>query len=60
MNQEVPPEPAPLRENEDYYIENGFSVFTAAFHLKRGYCCGNGCRHCPYKNGKSEAENIKR
>jgi len=23
-------------------------VFTAAYHLKRGYCCGNGCRHCPY------------
>ncbi|MES2853673.1 MAG: DUF5522 domain-containing protein, partial [Bacteroidota bacterium] len=18
------------------------------FHLKRGNCCGNGCRHCPY------------
>ncbi|WP_188630837.1 DUF5522 domain-containing protein [Oceanisphaera marina] len=54
MNQESPPtansavEPAPLSETEDYYIENGYSVFTAAFHLKRGYCCGNGCRHCPY------------
>ncbi|MCG9881787.1 MAG: DUF5522 domain-containing protein [Bacteroidia bacterium] len=24
-------------------------VFTEAFHLQRGYCCGNGCRHCPYK-----------
>jgi hypothetical protein len=23
-------------------------VFTAAYHLRRGYCCGNGCRHCPY------------
>ena len=23
-------------------------VFTAAYHLKRGYCCGSGCRHCPY------------
>ncbi|MBP6738459.1 MAG: hypothetical protein KA146_00640 [Leptospiraceae bacterium] len=32
-----------------YYIENGFYVFTEKFHLKRGYCCGNGCRHCPYK-----------
>ncbi|MEZ0130904.1 DUF5522 domain-containing protein, partial [Flavobacterium sp. LBUM151] len=18
------------------------------FHLKRGTCCGNNCRHCPY------------
>ncbi|HRG44891.1 MAG TPA: DUF5522 domain-containing protein [Leptospiraceae bacterium] len=31
-----------------YYIENGFYVFTEKFHLKRGYCCSNGCRHCPY------------
>ncbi|MGO4998099.1 DUF5522 domain-containing protein [Oceanisphaera sp. W20_SRM_FM3] len=58
MNQENPSvakpatEPTPLCEHEDYYIENGYSVFTAVFHLKRGYCCGNGCRHCPYKAGK--------
>lgn len=31
-----------------YYIENGLIVFTAAYHLKRGYCCKSGCRHCPY------------
>jgi hypothetical protein len=23
-------------------------VFTARYHLKRGTCCSNGCRHCPY------------
>ena len=39
------PELAP----EDYYIENGWIVFTAAYHLKRGYCCNSGCRHCPYR-----------
>ncbi|CAA6800759.1 MAG: Unknown protein [uncultured Aureispira sp.] len=39
---------APLVEGQDYYIENGFYVFTALHHQKRGYCCGNGCRHCPY------------
>jgi hypothetical protein len=32
----------------DYYIENGNYVFTKWFHLKRGECCKNGCRHCPY------------
>ena len=32
----------------DYSIENGLLVFTAAYHLKRGFCCGSGCRHCPY------------
>jgi hypothetical protein len=42
-----PPNKEPL-EPEDYYMENGLLVFTAAYHLKRGYCCGSGCRHCPY------------
>ncbi len=41
---------------EDYYLnEQGLMVFTAQYHLKRGYCCGNHCKHCPYgyKNTKS-------
>jgi hypothetical protein len=38
-----------LSKEELYYYENGFLVFKEAFHLQRGYCCGNGCRHCPYK-----------
>jgi len=38
-----------LIEGEDlYYNENGYVVFTEKFHLKKGYCCGNGCKHCPY------------
>jgi hypothetical protein len=37
-----------LIEGEDYYWEGPVMVFTARFHLKRGYCCGNNCRHCPY------------
>ena len=37
-----------LVEGEDYYLENGFYVFTARFLRRRGYCCGSGCRHCPY------------
>ena len=28
--------------------KTGLIVFTAAYHLKRGYCCGSGCRHCPF------------
>jgi hypothetical protein len=35
---------------KDFYWENGLMVFTKSYHLKRGYCCGSGCRHCPYKN----------
>eukprot|EP00668_Euglena_longa_P035705 GGOE01045876.1.p1 GENE.GGOE01045876.1~~GGOE01045876.1.p1 ORF type:complete len:376 (-),score=97.55 GGOE01045876.1:208-1278(-) len=26
----------------------GYTVFTKLNHLQRGYCCGNGCRHCPF------------
>ena len=37
-----------LIEGEDFYFENGLMVLTARFLKKRGYCCGSGCRHCPY------------
>jgi hypothetical protein len=38
-----------LKETEDYYIlPDGRLVFTAAYLLKRGYCCGSGCLNCPY------------
>lgn len=35
-------------DQEDFYMEDGNVVFTEAYHLKRGKCCGSGCRHCPY------------
>jgi hypothetical protein len=39
----------PTLKEEDYYLDqNGNVVLTAAYHLNRGTCCGNGCRHCPY------------
>lgn len=31
-----------------YYNEQGLMVLTEKYLLERGYCCGNGCRHCPY------------
>ncbi|MEO0369626.1 MAG: DUF5522 domain-containing protein [Pseudomonadota bacterium] len=37
-----------LIENVHFYQEDGFMVFTEEFHLCRGRCCGNACRHCPY------------
>jgi hypothetical protein len=34
---------------EDYYLlPDGRLVMTVSFLLKKGYCCGNGCRNCPY------------
>jgi hypothetical protein len=37
-----------LINNVDYYIEGERVIFTALAHIKRGQCCGSGCRHCPY------------
>ena len=34
--------------DDDYYTEDGRVVFSAAYHRRRGVCCGNGCRHCPF------------
>jgi hypothetical protein len=38
----------PAIDGLDYTVENGLLVFSRWAHLKRGTCCGNGCRHCPY------------
>ena len=41
-------------EPEDYYMsEEGYIVFPEAYHLKRGYCCQSGCKHCPFGFDKS-------
>lgn len=32
----------------------GHEVFTEFYLLERGYCCQNGCRHCPYGFNKKE------
>lgn len=37
-----------VEDEELFYYENGLMVMTEAYHLKRGYCCGSQCRHCPY------------
>lgn len=37
----------------------GYEVFTANFLSSRGYCCGNGCRHCPYPDEISAAAMAK-
>lgn len=50
-----------LKEGEDYYLnEQGLLVFTAKYLLKRGYCCQNGCRHCPYGFRKEAAAKQKK
>lgn len=43
-----------LVENLDFYFENGLMVLTEYFLKKRGYCCGNDCRHCPYTDKEKD------
>jgi hypothetical protein len=44
----------PLFDDDElsYTNSDGYVVLKEEFLLKRGYCCGNGCLHCPfeYKN----------
>jgi len=54
-----------LDDDEYYYSEEGYIVFTEKYLLKRGYCCQNGCKHCPYgfdktRSPKSEVRNRKK
>jgi len=48
-----------LEPGDYYYSQEGYIVFTEQYHLKRGYCCQSGCRHCPFgfneKGGKLKA-----
>ena len=41
---------AAVAAGEPGYIDpdSGLFVLTAAYLRDRGFCCGNGCRHCPY------------
>lgn len=45
-------------EGEDFYREGAYVVFTARYHLRRGYCCESGCRHCPYGGVAEEGEKV--
>ena len=44
-----------MKSNDYYLNENGKVVFTEEYHLRRGQCCGGGCKHCPF-----EPKHIKR
>lgn len=48
--------------NVHYYLENDRVIFTEKWLIKRGECCGNGCRHCPFtpkhKKGNTEVDKI--
>ena len=43
-----------LIEGLDYTMQSGYMVFSKWFFLKRGSCCKNGCKNCPYSFKKSK------
>ena len=45
----------------DYYLEDGFVIFTEKYLKDREFCCKNNCRHCPYgeNNDKIDEQMIK-
>ncbi|MGM0636160.1 MAG: DUF5522 domain-containing protein [Bacteroidota bacterium] len=45
----------PLEDGDYYLTEEGYRCFTEQYHLKRGYCCQSGCRHCPYGFDKNKS-----
>ena len=38
----------PKLQGKDFYWENGMMVMTEDYHKRRGSCCGNRCKHCPF------------
>ena len=41
---------AAIARNDDCYVDpvTGYQVFTARLLWERGFCCDQGCRHCPW------------
>ncbi|XP_021351358.1 uncharacterized protein C1orf53-like isoform X2 [Mizuhopecten yessoensis] len=48
-------------EKQSFYADpmTGYQVMTRYGHLKRGDCCGNACRHCPYQHKRVAEEDKK-
>jgi hypothetical protein len=40
-----------MEKNENYIRKGGGLMFIKTEHLKRPYCCKNGCRGCPIYYG---------
>lgn len=36
------------KETSPEHFEEAFAPLTAEYLLERGYCCGNGCKNCPF------------
>ena len=50
----------PKLQPEDFYWVDGKMIMTEHYHLRRGTCCGSGCRHCPYEKNKQTEPGAKK
>jgi hypothetical protein len=46
-------------DGDFYFTPEGYVVWTEQYHLRRGYCCQSGCRHCPYGNSPEDRKRRK-
>ncbi len=44
----------PSDEDDWEITEQGLYIATRGFLLRRGYCCANQCRNCPYINWRNQ------
>ena len=45
-----------MEDSGDWIIDpNGFYIATRSFLMRRGYCCANQCRNCPYINWRNSS-----
>ena len=49
------------KEGLYYYFEGGYRVYTSLYHRERGFCCRQGCRHCPFEpRHQRNAKDLKK
>lgn len=43
-----------MGDQGDWIVDaNGFYIASRAFLIRRGFCCANQCRNCPYINWRN-------
>ena len=47
-------------EGVDYILVDGKMVLTEEYLMKRGTCCGSGCKNCPYDPSATKGNKVLR
>lgn len=49
-----------LKEGLDFTMVKGYREMTESYLVRRGYCCSNGCKHCPYSPRARKGNTVLR